>query len=259
MLVDGGGIPVFGGRARSQLDIGEDVVAPYLWSRSIRRLDAIAMTHAHDDHAQGLPALMADFHPAELWTGATPQSPEWQAVRDAAARNGTRVVAMEAPRRFAFGGTEIEVLAPEPGYEPGTTPKNNDSLVLKIHYGRHTFLLCGDAERQVEYQILDAGRLGHADVLKVAHHGSRTSSTEAFLEAVQPEFALISVGYLNSYGHPMRDVVERLQDHHAEVFRTDLDGQVTVRSDGKRISAQTWRDEFGRGNWLIGAWAGGEN
>jgi len=114
--------------------------------------------------------------------------------------------------------------------------------VLRVRYGRHSFLLSGDVERPIEYRMLEANELERTDVLKVAHHGSRTSSTEAFLSAVQPTFAVISAGFENSYGHPNRDVIERLQQHHAGVMRTDLDGLITVRSDGRRLSVETYRD-----------------
>ena len=118
MLVDGGGIPAFGRIARSQLDIGEDVVAPYLWDRGFRTLDVVALSHAHEDHSGGLAALIADFHPREVWTGFTPDGPEWQAVHDKAVAVGARIVPLRAPGRIAFGGAAIEVLAPTPDYVP---------------------------------------------------------------------------------------------------------------------------------------------
>ena len=242
LLMDGGGIPSFGRSVKTQLEIGEDVVAPYLWQRGLRTVDVIALSHAHEDHAGGLPALVSDFQPHELWTGATPESAAWDAVREKAVRNRTRIVPLTAPARFAFGGAEIEVLAPLPDYIPGDTPKNNDSLVLRVRYGKHSFLLCGDAERQVEQGMLDANEIRPSDVLKVGHHGSRTSSTEEFLGAVHPAFALISVGLDNSYGHPNRDVLERLGEHGAAVLRTDQDGLVSVRTDGQRLYVERYRD-----------------
>src|SRR5262249_18840721 len=114
MLIDGGGMPVFGRPQRSNLDTGEDVVAPYLWERGIRHLDVIAISHAHEDHAGGLPALIAGFRPSELWTGATPPGSTWDRVRNAAVRTSSTIKALQAPARFSFGGTEIEVLAPLP-------------------------------------------------------------------------------------------------------------------------------------------------
>jgi competence protein ComEC len=239
MLVDGGGIPTFGQQSRSQLDIGEDVVAPYLWDRGIRNLDVVVLSHAHEDHIGGLPALVDDFHPKELWTGATPDSPTWQTLQKKAAANGVKIVPMHFPRRFAFGGAGIEVLAPPPDYVPRDSPGNNDSLVLRVGYGRNGFLLSGDAERPIEREMLAEDEIRPADVLKVAHHGSRTSSTEDFLSAVEPIFAVISVGFENSYGHPNRDVIERLRQHRAVVYRTDQDGLITVRSDGHRLHVDT--------------------
>jgi competence protein ComEC len=239
MLMDGGGIPAFGHQTRSQLDTGEDVVAPYLWDRGMRTVDVVALSHAHDDHIGGLPALVADFHPRELWTGATPDSAGWRKLRDEAARDGVKVIPMEAPRHFEWGGATIDVLAPLADYVPNDTPKNNDSLVLRIRYGSRSFLLTGDVEKPIEYRMLDESEIQPVDVLKVAHHGSRTSSTESFLSAANPAFAIISVGEDNSYGHPNRDVLERLADHHAEMLRTDRNGLVTVRTDGTHLTVET--------------------
>jgi competence protein ComEC len=110
---------------------------------------------------------------------------------------------------------------------------------LRVGYGRNGFLLSGDAERPIEREMLAEDEIRRTDVLKVAHHGSRTSSTEDFLSAVEPVFAVISVGLDNSYGHPNRDVVERLRQHRAVVYRTDQDGLITVRSDGYRLHVET--------------------
>jgi competence protein ComEC len=239
MLVDGGGIPAFGHQARSQLDIGEDVVAPYLWERGFHRVDVMAVSHLHEDHAGGLAALVTDFRPRELWTGSTPDSPVWDALRAAAQRTGTRIVPLEAPRRMAFGGDQIAVLAPPAGYIPNDVPKNNDSLVLEVRHGGHAFLLCGDIERPIERRILEDGEMRPAEVLKVPHHGSRTSSNEEFLAAAAPAFAVISVGFENSYGHPNREVLERLAERHAMILRTDEDGLVTILSDGRRMAVET--------------------
>jgi competence protein ComEC len=151
-----------------------------------------------------------------------------------------KIVPMESPKRFAFGGAEVEVLAPFADYVPADSPKNNDSLVLRLCYGRHSFLLSGDVEKQIERRMLEANEVPHTDVLKVAHHGSRTSSTEAFLDAVNPTFAVISAGFENSYGHPNRDVLARLEEHHAGILRTDEDGLITIRSDGRRLTVETY-------------------
>jgi competence protein ComEC len=244
MLVDGGGIPGFGGGERPKIDPGEDVVAPYLWQRSIRSIDVVALSHAHEDHIGGLPAILDDFHPNQLWTGAIPEGNDpgngsWRNLSAKASREGARILPLTAGERFRFGGAQIEILAPAPDYIPSGTPKNNDSLVMRIQYGARSFLLCGDAERPVERRMLKDNEIAHADVLKVGHHGSRTSSAAEFLEAASPEFAVISAGYANSYGHPNRDVLERLVERRAAIYRTDEDGIVTIRTDGKRLTAET--------------------
>ena len=159
MVVDGGGIPTFGRRTKSNMEIGEDVVSPYLWGRSIRRIDVLALTHAHEDHIGGLSAIMANFHVRELWTGAMSDNPLWDALRDQARRSGVRIVPMQSGSAFAFGGAQVEVLAPPADYTAPDVPKNNDSLVMRLAFGRNTFLLTGDMERQVEAELFADGRL----------------------------------------------------------------------------------------------------
>jgi competence protein ComEC len=241
MLVDGGGILTFGQHAKPKLDIGEDVVSPYLWRRSIRKVDVVVLTHAHDDHAGGLPALIENFHPAELWTGATPPSTTWIQIERKARDQGVNISAMQSGRSFDFGGAHIDILSPPSDYVPGASPKNNDSLAMRITFGQRSFLLTGDMEKPMELRALAAGLLLHADVLKVGHHGSNTSSAEPFLDAVSPTFAMISDGFENSFHHPHPQVLERLGEHRADVLRTDLQGLITVRTDGRRMWVETYR------------------
>ncbi len=247
MLMDGGGIPAFGQRRKARLDIGEDVVSPYLWSRSIKRLDTVVLSHAHEDHIGGIAAVIDNFRPAELWMGAAGNSPDWLRVRDLARRRGVRIVPLRAGRTFLYGGAGVEVIAPPADYQTGKTVRNNDSLVLRLRYGRHSFLLTGDIERQVEWELAARGALERTDVLKVAHHGSRTSSTVPFLDAVQPLFGLISAGYENSFNMPSPDVLNRLGERHVNVLRTDLWGLVSIRTDGRRFQLDTarWSEPHG--------------
>jgi competence protein ComEC len=241
MLVDGGGVISFGARPTARLDIGEDVVSPYLWSRSIRKIDVVALTHAHDDHAGGLPAIIENFHPVELWTGATPSSAAWTSVSNKARAENVKIVPLFSGRSFDFGGARIDVISPPADYVPAASPMNNDSLGLRITYRQRSLLLTGDMEKPMERRALLDGQRLRADILKVGHHGSNTSSIDPFLDAVSPEFAIISDGFENSFRHPHPKVLERLSARHAGILRTDRDGLVTVRTDGVRISIETFR------------------
>jgi competence protein ComEC len=241
MLIDGGGVLSFGPHPTARLDVGEDVVSPYLWSRSIRKIDVVALTHAHDDHAGGLPALIENFHPTQLWTGATPASAAWTAVRDKAHAEKVKIVPLLSGSSFDFGGARIEVISPPADYVPAASPMNNDSLGLRITYHQRSLLLTGDMEKPMERRALMDGQPLRADILKVGHHGSNTSSINPFLDAVSPVFAIISDGFENSFRHPHPKVLERLSAHRAGILRTDRDGLVTVRTDGRRIFVQTFR------------------
>jgi len=240
MLVDGGGTLSFGHRTKPRIDIGEDVVSPYLWRRSIRKIDVVVMTHAHDDHAQGLPALIENFHPRELWTGATAPSAAWKAVETKARLQKVSIIEMRAGRSFDFGGAHLEIVSPPQDYVPGESPTNNDSLGMRISYGQRSILLTGDMEKPMEIQALAAGELLQADILKVGHHGSNTSSIEPFLAAVSPTFAVISDGFENTFRHPRPKVLERLTEHRATILRTDLQGLTTIRTDGHKVSVETF-------------------
>ena len=226
VLMDTGGIPSFGAspETASRLDIGEDVVAPYLWTRGIHHLDAVAISHFHDDHSGGLAAILKDFQVTELWTGAVPAGYPLPQI-------ATRKLLRGRP--FSYGGASIQVLNPGPDYTPRKAPHNNDSLVLRLTHGRHSFLLTGDAEKQVEAQLLNTPR---TDVLKVGHHGSKTSSTPMFLDALHPAFALISDGYENRFGHPHPRTLQALAERHIAVSRTDVAGLSTASSDGRYLT-----------------------
>ena len=238
LLVDTGGFPAWGGAAPRRLDTGEDVVGPYLWSRGIRRLDALALTHLHEDHAGGAAAILEHFRPAELWLGEEPRSPRGLTLLAGAARAGARIRVLRQGDAFAWGGARLETLAPPPPPGDAAGRKDEEGLILRVRHGNHSFLLTGDAEPRTERLLLDAGLLERADVLKVAHHGSRRSSRADFLDAVRPVFALISAGRDNVFGFPAPRVLQELESRAVMVLRTDLMGLVTIHSDGRRLTAE---------------------
>ena len=243
MLVDAGGFPGLERMKRKpRLDIGEDVVSPYLWSRRIQRLDYAVLTHGHSDHMGGLAAILNNFRPRKLWIGAEPQTSAWAAIQSTAAADGVPIVALNrASAPFSIGGAQIRVLAPSKDYVMGESAANDDSLVLEIRYGRRSILLTGDAERPIEEDLLASNELRPVTLLKVGHHGSKTSSSEEFLEKIAPEFALISDGYLNQFHHPHPSVLARLAEHHTGIFRTDQRGLITFRTDGDKVEVETFR------------------
>jgi len=142
---------------------------------------------------------------------------------------------------MAIGGARIRVLAPSPEYVPADIATNDDSLVLEISYGRRSMLLTGDAEKPIEYDMVANAQLHPVTLLKVGHHGSRTSSSEELLSEIAPQFAIISDGYKNQFHHPHPDVLARLAEHHTAVFRTDQRGLITFRTDGEKVEIETYR------------------
>ncbi len=206
MLIDGGGSI---GPVRSEFDFGEDVVAPYLWSRGIDRLDVIALTHAHGDHIGGLPRIIEDFHPGELWVGINPEGAGLQRLYETASANQVAITSHVAGDAMDWGGASIRVLSPPADWQPKPKRQNDDSMALLMRYGDTSALLAGDLPKNMERFV--ATESPGADLLKVAHHGSATSTTSELLAAVHPRFAVISAGYQNSFGHPRQVVLQRLQ------------------------------------------------
>jgi competence protein ComEC len=234
LLVDAGG--AVGGQ-QSEFDFGENVVSPYLWERRISRLDVVAITHGHSDHIGGLHAVLNNFRPQELWIGALPETPPIHALLAYAGSLGVRVVRHTDNESFGFGGMQVSVYSPPLEWRTSTQPRNNDSLVLRLRYLDSSVLLEGDAEGPMEQRMAAMHDL-KSDVLKVAHHGSATSSTAEFVHAVRPKWAVISVGKGNSFGHPRKETLERLQEEGALTYRTDRNGAVTFYLDGHSVSPQ---------------------
>jgi competence protein ComEC len=254
MLIDAGGPTGAAANAEnarglgsdsSAFDIGEQVVSPYLWSRQFRRLDVVALTHAHSDHMGGMPAILRNFRPRELWVAVDPNSVPYRALLAEAVALGIKVRHLRAGDTLAFDTVAIHVLAPTPAYANPGPPINNDSLVMRLQFGQSSALLEGDAEAPSEHQMVtaalsgnSAAALGPDTLLKVGHHGSRTSTTPEFLSLVAPQDTVISVGANNTFGHPRPEIIARLAAAHARVFRTDRFGLTTfLLTPNGRIAA----------------------
>jgi competence protein ComEC len=243
MLIDGGGLAgsEWAGGYRTGIDVGEEVVSPYLWSRGLKRLDVVALTHAHHDHLDGLHAVLANFRVGELWIGRDEETPAFENLLAEARARGVAIVHQTQGAQFDWDGAKGDVLWPP--VEPSVTEaSNDDSLVMRISDGSERFLLPGDAQQKVEDLLVAQHAPLDATFLKVPHHGSKTSSTEGFVAAVAPQVAVVSVGEGNPFGHPVESVVERYARAGVRFLRTDRDGAVTALTDGQNLSVHAFTE-----------------
>jgi competence protein ComEC len=236
LLVDTGGVSI-----RGDFDIGDRVLGPALRARGIGRLDYLAITHGDPDHIGGALSLVRDFAPSEIWYGTfvNGHQPSLQ-LQAMATRRRAAWRWLQRGDQVDLGGVELRVHHPALPDWQRQKVRNDDSLVLELRFGRVSMLLTGDIGREVEQALLPTLELLPVVVLKSPHHGSGTSSSDAFIKALTPRLVLISCGRANPYGHPVSPVLDRYRAAGARVARTDLDGQIDVTTDGVTLTLHTF-------------------
>ena len=226
----------------------------YAWlqQHGLSYLDVIVATHVDADHIGGLSGALNYASVGTAYCPETTGTTEtFQSFVKYLAQRGKQITVPTAGETFALGGAQIQILGPLHRAED----RNDNSIVLKVSFGATSFLFTGDAERAEEQDLLNSGVNLQSTVLKVGHHGSDTSTSYPFLRAVAPQYAVISVGAGNSYGHPTEAVLSRLRDAGVTTFRTDMQGEITAVSDGQTINFSTAKNAVA----IASANAGGGN
>lgn len=201
-----------------------------------RSLDLVILTHPDHDHMGGLLDVLKSYQVEQiLWTGIISDRPEVEAWEDLLKKEGAEIKIAQAGQRFIAPNFYLEILHPQESLA-GREFKNinNTSVMVKLVFGNNSFLFTGDAEQSLEKQLVGQSNLD-IDVLKVGHHGSKTSTSEELLEKTSPEMAIIQVGENNSYGHPANEVLEKLEKFDIRVLRTDINGDIKIISDGNQL------------------------
>ncbi len=230
------------------IDAGErdqgQVVCDYLKANGVEKLDLVITTHPHSDHIGGMADVLNTFPTDEivmppLADDIVPTTAVFKRLLDAIEDNGITATPAQPGLSFDLGGASLQLLSPLGDYND----LNNCSIVSRLDCGEVSFLFMGDAEKEVEEDLIDEGMPLKADVLKCGHHGSNTSSSDDFLDAVSPRMAAISCGVDNDYGHPHKEVLQRLEERNITAYRTDLCGSIVFTTDGKEISVHTQYDD----------------
>ena len=248
MLVDGGGKIEYrndnndSGFVPDAPGIGEAVVSPVLWNKGYSRIDYVLATHADADHMQGLEEIAKNFEIGRVLVGRQPRNdPEFRAFDDVVTNREIPIDLIARGKVMKIGGATVEVLYPLADASPDAASDNNHSVVVRIVYGNRAFLLTGDIESDAERQLLNGGGTLEAAVVKVPHHGSRTSSTSEFIQATGAEYAVISVGRHSRFGHPHKEIVERWYASGAKVMPTGERGMISVSTNGSDLAVSTYK------------------
>ena len=226
-------------------DESADRLLSYLSDSGIKQIDILVGTHPHEDHIGGIDDVLGKYSVGSIWMPkAAAETQTFEDLLLAIQDKGLKITAPAPGATYTLGNGKITVLAPN---SQTYDDLNNYSIVFRLDYGNNSFLFTGDAEELAENEILQSKHLIDADVLKVGHHGSNTATSQSFLDAITPNWAVISCGKDNTYGHPHAETLVRLQTAGATILRTDLDGTITFTSDGKVLQRQQ-EDSVGRTN-----------
>jgi competence protein ComEC len=236
MLIDGGGL------YEDRFDIGKNVIAPFLWKKKIHTIDTLVLTHPDPDHLKGLNFIASNFSIGQFWeSGVRTDSESYQRLVDTLSRKRIeRISVNENSPSQTINGIQITFLNPPErvlshGSDQIPSLLNNYSLVMRIQFKNISLLLPGDIEKEAEYRMLNKGYPLDADILKIPHHGSLSSSTPYFLQRIKPSYAILSVGERNIGRLPHPEVIKRYLELGTKIYRTDKDGAITVVTDGKHI------------------------
>ena len=232
------------------IDAGENdqagTVISYLKAEGVTKLDYVIGTHPHSDHIGGLDKIIDTFPVDKVLLPPVEHTTRtFEDVLDSIASRGLKITKPAPGDSYDLGNASFTILSPVKDYG---NDLNNWSVGIRLTYGDNSFVMCGDAENQAEEDILNSGAVLKADVLKAGHHGSSTSTSDAFLKKVSPSWVVIQCGKGNSYGHPHKETMEKLKKARCQILRTDEEGTITAFSDGKTITWSTGSGTFSGSN-----------